>query len=135
MQSDQRKRWKLTGQPKQAMAIADAIARAPVGYIVEIRPETRSDAQNRLLWPLLTDISNQVTHYGRKLAPAEWKVGLTLGLSHTEFVPGIFPDTIWPLDLNTSTMSTERFSGLIELTYAYGAEKGVRFRTDKPRDD
>ena len=128
--SDQRLRWKLNGHAQQAMAIAEAIALAPVGYVVEIRPETRSDAQNRLMWPLLTDVSNQAMHFGRQLPPGEWKNGFVMALDNAEFIPGIQPGTIWPLGLSTSIFGKAKFSDLIEVIYAYGAEHEVRFRTD-----
>lgn len=128
-----RLRWKLNTGAREH--IVQAVREAPLGHVVEIRPETRSDAQNRLLWPLLTDVSNQVIWYERQLAPGEWKNGFVMGLQGAEFVPGLNPGSVWPLGLSTSVMSKERFSNLIELIYAFGAERSVRFRTDKQTFD
>lgn len=44
--------------------------------IITIREETRSLSQNALLWALLTDISDQVNWYGKKLSPEDWKAGI-----------------------------------------------------------
>ncbi|HDU4945921.1 TPA: recombination protein NinB, partial [Klebsiella pneumoniae subsp. ozaenae] len=41
--------------------------------IIEAREESRTDKQNRLMWPLLKDLSDQVIWHGEKLEPAEWK--------------------------------------------------------------
>lgn len=119
----------LIGQNSRA-GVLQAVMEAPLGYVVDIRPETRSDAQNRLLWPLLSDISEQVIWHERQLPPAEWKNGLMMALQNAEFIPGINPRTVWPLGLSTSVLTKSRFSELIELTYAFGADNNVRFRTD-----
>ncbi len=129
-----RLRWKLGAGRRDH--IIKAVMDAPEGKIVEIRDETRSDAQNRLMWPLLTDISTQCDYYGRKLPPDEWKNGVMLALNSMErqtpdFLPGLVPGTIWPRGLSTSALTKVRFSELIDLIYYVGAERGVKFRTDK----
>ena len=39
--------------------------------VVEIKPATRTLAQNARLWAMLTDVSKQVDWYGRKLSEEE----------------------------------------------------------------
>lgn len=112
--------------------IVEALLRAPVGYMVEIGPETRSAEQNRLLWPLLTDISEQLEWYGSKRPPGDWKAAMMIGLDGAEWMPGINPGQLVPTGLSTSVLGKPKFSALIEITYAFGAEHGVRFRTEKP---
>lgn len=56
--------------------------RSPV--IIEARGESRSDKQNRLMWPLLKDLSDQVSWYGEKLEPAEWKDLITVLVSQMQ---------------------------------------------------
>ncbi len=52
--------------------------------IIEAREESRTDKQNRLMWPLLKDLSDQVIWYGEKLEPAEWKDLITVLVSQTQ---------------------------------------------------
>jgi hypothetical protein len=52
--------------------------------IIEAREEGRTDKQNRLMWPLLKDLSDQVIWYGEKLEPAEWKDLITVLVSQMQ---------------------------------------------------
>ena len=101
------------------------LKRAPLGYVVEVKAETRTAAQNRKLWPMLTDISKQVCWHGRWLKKEDWKVMLTAALGQEEPVQGITIGTMVLLGESTSNMSKERFIKLIELIYAFGSEKDV----------
>jgi hypothetical protein len=56
--------------------------RSPV--IIEAREESRTDKQNRLMWPLLKDLSDQVSWYGEKLEQAEWKDLITVLVSQMQ---------------------------------------------------
>ena len=47
---------------------------APLGEVVTIAPETRTQQQNRLLHPLLTDISRQAKWMGKTRSMLQWKV-------------------------------------------------------------
>jgi len=98
------------------------------GTVVEFRSQTRSNDQNALMWSLLTQISKQVEWFGKMRSPEDWKDLTTAALRGAEFVPGITPGTIVPLGMRTSQMSAAEISELIESLYAFGAERGVRFR-------
>lgn len=50
--------------------------------IITIQEKTRSLSQNSLLWALLTDISDQVNWYGKKLSSEDWKAVFTAGLKN-----------------------------------------------------
>ena len=54
-----------------------------------IRRPTRTLAQNRKLWPMLTEISKQVNWYGYTLKNSEWKIVLTASLKRQKIVPAI----------------------------------------------
>lgn len=56
--------------------------RAPM--VVEAREETRTDKQNRLMWPLLKDLSDQVVWHGEKLTREEWKDLITVLVNQTQ---------------------------------------------------
>lgn len=100
----------------------------PVGTTVEFRAPRRSSDQNALMWSLLSQISKQVDWYGQKLSSEDWKDVLTASLRRTRVVPGIDAGTFVPLGMRTSQMTKEEISELLELIYAFGSERGVRFR-------
>ncbi|WP_159967911.1 MULTISPECIES: recombination protein NinB, partial [unclassified Raoultella] len=52
--------------------------------IIEAREESRTDKQNRMMWPLLKDLSDQVVWYGEKLESAEWKDLITVLVSQMQ---------------------------------------------------
>lgn len=105
----------------------DAVRNAPDGYVIEIREPTRTLDQNALLWPLLTEVSRQVDWYGQKLTEDEWKDVFTAGLRKQKAVPGIDGGFVM-VGSKTSRMNKREFSELVELIYAFGAERGVKFQ-------
>lgn len=109
------------------------LAPLDAGLVCSVAPETRTQAQNRLLWPLLTEVSRQHVHYGRTLIPPDWKNLFMGGLAHSVFVPSLDGQSVMPLGLSTSCLSKSRFSDLVELIYAFGAEKGVVFHGERVR--
>src|ERR1700744_6555533 len=100
----------------------------PEGTTVEFRAPRRSLDQNALMWSLLGQISKSVDWYGQKLSSEDWKDVLTASLRRTRVVPGIDAGTFVPLGMRTSQMTKEEISELIELIYAFGAERDVKFR-------
>ncbi len=94
--------------------------------VVEIKPETRSLAQNSRLWALLTDLSKQVDWYGRKLSAEEWKHVMTASMTKQDVVPGIDGGFV-VLGKSTSKMTKPEMSELQDLIEAFGAQQGVRF--------
>lgn len=100
----------------------------PAGTTVEFRAPRRTTDQNALMWSLLGQISKQVDWYGQKLTSEDWKDVLTASLRRTRVVPGIDVGTFVPLGMRTSQMTKEEISDLLELIYAFGAERGVKFR-------
>lgn len=103
---------------------------APDGWVVTVSEPTRSLDQNALMWPLLDDIARQVEWYGNRLSADEWKDVFTAALRKEKVVPGINGGFV-VLGQRTSKMSKREFSELVEMIYAFGAERGVRFRTDE----
>lgn len=93
---------------------------------LEIRPEKRSDAQNRRLWAMLADISAQVDWYGQKLTSEEWKDVFSASLKRTKVVPGLDGGFV-VCGQSTSKMTKAEMCELQELMEAFGAEKDVRF--------
>ena len=117
--------WKLTGEVAKKAACREILA-APEGYVVTLAEPTRSLDQNSLLWPLLTEVSKQVDWYGNKLTADEWKDVFSAALKRQKVVPGLDGGFV-VCGQSTSRMSKREFSDLVELIYAFGAERGVVF--------
>ena len=94
---------------------------------LEIRPEKRSDAQNRRLWAMLSDVSQQVDWHGHRLTPDEWKDVFTAALKKQKAVPGIDGGFV-VCGQRTSKMTKAEMSELQTLMEAFGAQHGVVFR-------
>lgn len=92
------------------------------------KPETRSSQQNRLMWRMLTDISEQVIWHGQKLAPVEWKCVLTAGLKKQKIVPNIDGNGFVVIGASTSSMTIKEMNEVIEMCEFFGGREGVRFR-------
>ena len=117
--------WKLTGEVAKKAACREILA-APEGYVVTLAEPTRTLDQNSLLWPLLTEVSKQVDWYGNKLTADEWKDVFSAALKKQKVVPGLDGGFV-VCGQSTSRMSKREFSDLVELIYAFGAERGVVF--------
>lgn len=110
---------------------AHAIASAPDGYRVELRPRTRTLDQNNILWSILTDISKQVEFVVNgelvKVSPEEVKDILTAGLRReTRMAMGIDGGMVI-LGQRTSKMTVRQMTELIELAHAFGTQRGVEW--------
>ncbi len=110
---------------------AHAISQAPEGYRCEIRPKTRTLAQNDLLWSVLTDISRQIEFVVNgelvKVSPEEVKDVLTASLKReTRMAMGIDGGMVL-LGQRTSKMTVRQMTELIELAHAFGTQKGVEW--------
>lgn len=111
----------------EAWQTVKALLMAGHRLTVTIKPETRSDSQNKRLWSMLTDIAEQVEWYGRKLDAESWKHVFTASLKKQEAVPGIDGGFV-VLGLSTSKMTKGEMSELQTLMEAFGAERGVKFK-------
>lgn len=98
----------------------------PVRVVLTRIEEKRTDSQNRLLWAILRDVSEQVVWYGKKLGSDDWKQVFTAGLKRQRAVPGVDGGFVM-LGSSTSRMSKRQFSDLVELIYAFGTEQGVQW--------
>ena len=123
--------WKLTGEVAKKAACREILA-APEGYVVTLAEPTRTLDQNSLLWPLLTEVSKQVDWYGNKLTADEWKDVFSAALKKQKVVPGLDGGFV-VCGQSTSRMGKREFSDLVELIYAFGAERGVVFSGQSER--
>ncbi|EPC1463930.1 recombination protein NinB [Cronobacter sakazakii] len=97
--------------------------------IVEVKQRTRSLDQNRRLWATLRDVSEQVAWHGMKLDSEDWKHIFTAALKGQRSAPGINGGFV-VLGQSTSKMRVSELSELLELIYAFGADRDVRWSED-----
>lgn len=94
--------------------------------VLELRPERRSDAQNRRLWSMLTDISRQVDWHGQKLTNEEWKDVFSAALKRAKVVPGLDGGFV-VCGQSTSRMNKAEMTEMQDLMEAFGVNHGVQF--------
>jgi hypothetical protein len=108
----------------------EAVRTAPAGYAVTVAEPTRSMEQNARLWASLTDVSQQVEWHGKRLTPEDWKHIFSSSLKKLQVVPNLDGSGFVALGMSTSRMSKRELSDLLELIYAFGSERGVRFQDE-----
>ena len=84
----------------------------------------RSTGQNRLMWSMLRDISNQVIWHGQKMSPEDWKWVFSAAVRRQKMVPGIDGGMVL-IGFPTSAMSVQELSDMIDLMGSFRSESGV----------
>lgn len=100
--------------------------------VLEVRPETRSDAQNRLLHALFGDVSKQALWMGASRTPEQWKLLFVSGHAiatkeGADMVPGLEGEFL-NLRESTARMSKARMASLLEYVMAWAIDHGVELR-------
>jgi hypothetical protein len=116
----------VLAHPNARANAVESVRTAPDGYIVEIKPKTRSLDQNRKLWAALNDLARQVTWHGLKLTAENWKDMTTAAVKRQQVVPGIDGGFV-VLGASTSKMSKAEMSELLEFIIAFGTQQNVVF--------
>ena len=95
--------------------------------VLEVREDKRTLAQNRLMWSVLGDLSDQVEWCGKRLTPEGWKEWITGHLCGQELLPNMDGTGFISISRgrSTSNMTTKEMTAVIELAHAFGAERGV----------
>lgn len=123
---------RLVGDTQRAYA-KRLIDGADHGYVMKLGAETRRDAQNRKLWPMLKDIRRDVPDMARFNAEdAKLRFLNALG-TELRLLPTLENEGMFPVGLRSSTLTVDQFSALIELLYKYGAENAVRWTAPHQR--
>lgn len=117
---------------KDSAAWAKTMLLAGHRLVLELRPETRSDAQNRLLHSRFNDIRKQCTWAGRKWDTEDWKRLLTAAWCRTrnegvEIVPAIDGKGFDVLYQRTSKLTRRECVDLSDYVMAWGTEQGVQW--------
>lgn len=118
---------------KDASAWAKAMISAGHRLVLELRPETRSDAQNRLLHSRINDIRNQCEWSGRRWDTEDWKRLLTAAWCRTrnegvQMVPSLDGRGFDVLYQRTSKLTRRECAELSEYAMAWGDSQGVKWR-------
>lgn len=95
--------------------------------VLELRMDTRTLKQNRLMWSCLTDLSKQVTWFGKRMTPEGWKNWITGHLNGQELHPNMDGTGFISVTRGTSTsgMTIKEMIAVVDLCHAFGAEKNV----------
>lgn len=98
---------------------------------LEVRPEKRSDAQNRLLHACLSEISKQVEWAGAKRDVDTWKRLLTAAWLRAlgepiEMLPALDGHGVDIVFRRTSSLTKAECAELSEFVMAWAVEHGVR---------
>ena len=112
---------------KRAMVLLER-ADLSAGLVWCLDEEKRTDAQNRRLWAMLRDISQQVVWYGEKMGAESWKHVFSASVEKQRAVPGIDGGFV-VMGVSTRNKSKQWFSDMFAVMEAFGAERGVKFTT------
>ena len=113
----------------------DAVARAPAGFVVEVREPSRNLDQNALLWVLLTEFSRQlewpVNGKMVSLSPDDWKTILSASFRReTQRMTQGVDGGLVMLGARTSQMGKREFAEFIEFIQSVAAERGVELERE-----
>ena len=126
-------RWYNAQQAHQSMlglwAWAKPLLMAGHRLVISARGETRSLAQNNLMWSCLTDLSEQVEWCGKRLTKEGWKDFITAHLNGQELIPNMHGTGFVSINMgkSTSAMTKGEMSAVIDLAHAFGSERGVNW--------
>jgi len=116
----------LVGDTQRAYA-KRLIDQAPAGWVVKIAEQTRSDAQNRLMWPVIDDLRRQVPEFAA-FSAEDMKLRFLHALGQEmRFLPALEGAGMFPVGQRSSTLTKSQFTALMELMFMAGAERGVEW--------
>jgi hypothetical protein len=127
---------RLAGDTQRAYA-KRLIDNAPLGHVMLLGEETRTDAQNRLMWPLIADLQAQVPEHA-KFSADDTKLRFLHALGQElRFLPELEGAGVFPVGQRSSTLTKSQFTALVELIFMEGARHGVRWsqRSVNSRDE
>ena len=103
------------------------VAQAPLGYVVSVKPQRRTNEQSNLMWALLTELSKAKPN-GREHTPEVWKLLVMHACGHAcQFEIGLNGQP-FPSGFRSSQLTKAEMSDLIEWIYQYAAEAGVELK-------
>lgn len=99
--------------------------------ILDVREMTRTLEQNKKMWPLLKDLSDQVVWFGNKYDSDDWKDLITALVAKSKkqeqrMAPGLDGGVVM-FGQRTSKMTIPQMVEVIEAIYWFGTQQGVHF--------
>ncbi len=99
---------------------------------VSVKEADRSSQQNRALHAALSDIADQVEHYGKKFNVETWKRLCTASWlreigEQGQLIPALDGNGFDVIFAKTSKLSVKECGSLLEWISAFGAEQQVRW--------
>lgn len=117
---------RIVGDRQRDYAVQQ-VREAPQGYVVTIAEETRTQEQNRLMWPLIADMRAQIADMQMHSAE-DIKLRFLNALGQEmRFLPELEGGGMFPVGQRSSTLTKKQFSALIEIMFHHGAKNGVRW--------
>lgn len=105
---------------------ANAVLKAPDGYICRIEEPTRTIDQNSRLWALLSDVAMSKPQ-GRMHTPEEWKMIFMSACGwEVAFLPGL-DGRFLPYGYRSSKLTKKQMTDLQDFIQAWGDENGVQW--------
>jgi hypothetical protein len=100
--------------------------------VVEVKPETRSNAENNLLHALIDEISRKLEWAGKNRDPEIWKRLLVAAWCRVhgesvEILPALDGHGVDIVPARTSKLSRKECADLIEYVYAWGVDQGIEW--------
>lgn len=118
----------ILSTPYARQRAKELIDRAEDGWVAELREPRRTNAQNDLLWELLTQVS-QAKPMGRDHSPEIWKCIFMDALPDAAFkarwVPSLDGESVVNTGHRSSKLTKSQMSDLIESINAFMAENGI----------
>jgi hypothetical protein len=106
--------------------VANAVLKAPDGYIAVIEEPKRTIDQNSRLWAMLSDVAMSKPQ-GRMHTPEEWKCIFMAACGwEVAFLPGL-DGRFLPYGYRSSKLTKKQMTDLQDFIQAWGDENGVRW--------
>jgi hypothetical protein len=105
---------------------ANAVLKAPDGFICVVEEPRRTLSQNDRLWALLSDVAMSKPQ-GRMHTPEEWKcIFMSACGWEVAFLPGL-DGRFLPYGYRSSKLTKKQMGMLMDFIEAWGAENGVKW--------
>lgn len=128
--SDEKSFWRRVYDFASRIVVDGALAQVVVKPFIP----KRTLRQNARLWAMLTDISEQIPWVVNEelitMCPEDWKTLLSASLRAELRVARGIDGGIVLLGVSTSRMDVEMMGCLIDLMFAFGNDRGVRWGDD-----
>lgn len=107
------------------------------GFQVSVQNETRTDAQNRLLWDLLGEFEKQkATIRGREFTRDAWKaIFMNACGFDSDMLPTLDGKRFFAEGYRSSKLKVPEMTLLLERIFQEGAERGIKFRQTRELDE